>query len=397
MSTSPPVAWHGAVQAVAIQPDGKIVAAGTRRSLAATGGELALARYTPDGGADRSFGDAGVACASDAASGPAIAILDGGEILAGGKTLVRFDADGTIDRSFGSDGRVDTGFGSAFALQPDGAVVVGGAVDEPAPHIGWRFRLARYTPDGQRDSTFGKDGDGDRRLRIGSARSAPRDASDYIVGVLVAEDGSIVALGTASSCGMCDESRFAVARYAPGGRDRPSVRRRRRHHGGFLAVLRRHGGCAPAGRQDPAGRRLGRRRRHRAGPFQTPTAASTRASGRAARSMTHFRRRPAAAGAPARREDRPRGPPGSGLRRVRARPLRRERRPRPLLRDRRQGAHERLRRPRCVRARDPARREARRRRRERRRRLRARALLRTAVRTRASADDQVRNAGGGAA
>jgi uncharacterized delta-60 repeat protein len=77
--------------------------------------------------------------------------------------LVRYNADGSLDASFDSDGKLATDFGSideAFtvAIQPDGAIVAGGVSSQNGP------AFARYHPDGSLDATF--DGDGKQILEI---------------------------------------------------------------------------------------------------------------------------------------------------------------------------------------------------------------------------------------
>src|SRR5207244_2843340 len=77
--------------------------------------------------------------------------------------LVRLTADGRRDRSFGRGGRVVTNFSDeigegAFgvALQPDGKIVIVGAV--PSPATGYDFFVARYLKNGRVDKSFGDGG-----------------------------------------------------------------------------------------------------------------------------------------------------------------------------------------------------------------------------------------------
>jgi uncharacterized delta-60 repeat protein len=188
---------------VAIQPDGKIVAAGT------SGGDFALARYNRDGSLDTSFdGDGKVTTdfgALDAALG-APAIQPNGRIVAAGYTsaggdfaLARYNRDGSLDTSFDGDGKVTTDFGSPFdqaegaAIQPNGRIVAAGfnsAIGD--------FALARYNGDGTLDTSF--DGDGKVMTDFGGFEQA--------FGVAIQPDGRIVAAGGG---GMGID--FALARY----------------------------------------------------------------------------------------------------------------------------------------------------------------------------------------
>jgi uncharacterized delta-60 repeat protein len=148
----------GGAGAVAIQSDGKIVAAGSAGDIF---GPFAVARYTRRGRLDRTFGEDGRATVNIAGGEEAatdIAIQGNGRIVAagyagiphefgdegtGGFALARFRANGTLDTSFGGDGKIRTHFGvgialgKAIAIQSDGRIVVAG-------WAGGYFVLARY-------------------------------------------------------------------------------------------------------------------------------------------------------------------------------------------------------------------------------------------------------------
>src|SRR6185295_17327170 len=70
-------------------------------------------------------------------------------------------AAGDLDASFGIGGKVTTDFSSDFdeafdlAVQPDGKIIAGGQTGF-GPSSG--FEVARYTPDGTLDATFGSGG-----------------------------------------------------------------------------------------------------------------------------------------------------------------------------------------------------------------------------------------------
>jgi uncharacterized delta-60 repeat protein len=142
--------------AAALQPDGRIVVAGTR-----SGGML-VQRYLPDGSPDPGFGTAGSGTVAFAGSARGVVLQpDGGIVLAGVTetatgsgasadfALVRYTAGGILDTSFGTAGRVTTDFfglqdeGHVVALQPDGRIVVAGVATDPQVSFG-RFALARY-------------------------------------------------------------------------------------------------------------------------------------------------------------------------------------------------------------------------------------------------------------
>ncbi|MEV0170217.1 calcium-binding protein [Streptomyces sp. NPDC050803] len=149
------------VQAVAVQSDGKIVAAGR------AGGAFAVARYLPDGGLDPAFGDGGLVTTSFEAGGAAgqdLALQPDGRIVVAGRAgtsgsdfaLARYNTDGSLDTGFGTGGRVTTAFAGeeevrGVAVQPDGRIVAAG-------RTGFDVALARYNPDGTLDSGFGTGG-----------------------------------------------------------------------------------------------------------------------------------------------------------------------------------------------------------------------------------------------
>src|SRR5581483_161572 len=100
-----------------------------------------------------------------------VTLLPGGWIVVGGTAsdghnsdfmVARFRANGLPDSDFGTGGVTLTDFHAnstdiAFgvALQPDGDVVLAGLSEGPGPTD---FALARYTPHGQLDQTFGPGG-----------------------------------------------------------------------------------------------------------------------------------------------------------------------------------------------------------------------------------------------
>ena len=128
------------VNALVVQPDGKLVAAGG--IFAAHGG--ALARYNPDGSLDRSFGGDGRVRLNFRVVTQRLALVlqPDGKLVAAGfaanhlatvrRSLARFNANGSLDTSFGAGGVVRTDFGggdgaaNALVLQPDGKLVAAG-------------------------------------------------------------------------------------------------------------------------------------------------------------------------------------------------------------------------------------------------------------------------------
>lgn len=160
---------------VALQPDGKILVAGTVYNAMNSSSDMGLARFNSNGSLDTTFatyGAAGIASVdftggSDQALGMAL-LPDGKIVLAGYATiygrpfdfgLVRYNADGNLDTTFGLFGRVATDIGGGkdigtrVRLQPDGKLVVGGMSYNVAAG-NFDYAVARYHANGQIDTSF---------------------------------------------------------------------------------------------------------------------------------------------------------------------------------------------------------------------------------------------------
>ena len=214
---------------VVIQSDGKIVVAGGAFPLFTFLGNFEVVRYNPNGSLDTSFGDGGivttifpqgsyafdVALQSDGkiiAAGTVFVDFDPGEMSDTDFALARYNPDGTPDATFGSGGQISTDFlgheDDAFSvlIQPDGKIVAVGSANDPATF--YDFAAARYLSNGTIDTTFGVAGKvhtdfGDQNFdRARSAALQP--------------DGRIVAAGFAISHGGGVQN-FAVARYTSSG------------------------------------------------------------------------------------------------------------------------------------------------------------------------------------
>jgi uncharacterized delta-60 repeat protein len=156
-----PIKGSGTFQDVLVQPDDKIVAAGT------ADGRLLLARYRPSGKLDPTFGSHGIVIARlGEFSVSGAALQPNGKIVVVGYCfrerwlvcLARFRPSGVIDGSFGGgDGRVITSlgpssFGEDVALQSDGKIVVVGSLDDQV------YAVIRYDVEGSLDPGFGSGG-----------------------------------------------------------------------------------------------------------------------------------------------------------------------------------------------------------------------------------------------
>lgn len=201
---------------VAIQSDGKIVAAGHAYNSAANTDNVVVARYNSDGSLDTGFGTGGLVFTSfNSAVSQALGLgiqADGRIVIAGfggnqGMILARYMGNGSLDASFGTGGKVDTtlglfGSGLALALQPDGKIVVSGNAFTGANTTD--FGVARFLNDGSRDLNFGIGGQTFTNFGPGS---------DNAYQVMVQPDGKIVAAGFTYDPITGGDGDFAVARY----------------------------------------------------------------------------------------------------------------------------------------------------------------------------------------
>jgi len=204
--------------AVAVQADGRIVAAGLGSS------SFAVARYLTNGSLDPSFdGDGKLTTAFGGSfeEARAIAIQVDGKIIVAGETalsvaaeinfaIARYNTDGSLDNTFDGDGKVTTDFGlvdgaRAIVIQPDGRIVAAGTAGTIAG--GSFFAVARYNTNGSLDGSF--DGDGKALTDFSGGRF-----SLGALGVALQADGRIVAVGDANISGQRD---FGVARYNTNG------------------------------------------------------------------------------------------------------------------------------------------------------------------------------------
>jgi uncharacterized delta-60 repeat protein len=155
--------------AVVIQPDGKTVVAGTAKVFEPGSGEVALARYNPDGSLDPSFGTGGQVVTTGnglstgglalQADGKIVVVAQGSNSTGTQMLLIRYLPDGSLDSGFGTAGEVtlNNAGGSSIVILPDGKIVAAGinAVNTTA---NLTETVARFNPDGSLDSGFGTGG-----------------------------------------------------------------------------------------------------------------------------------------------------------------------------------------------------------------------------------------------
>ena len=207
--------------AVAIDHHDRIVVAG---STIDEHPDIALARFTPGGRLDPTFGQGGKVVTDLGANEYAfdVAIQDDGGIVVVGErgtaasdrfAVQRYRPNGTLDPGFANGGTALTGFGhrfqsaSAVAIAPGGRIVVAGSTSNGTTS---RSAVARYLIDGRLDRGFGGDG------RVTTDISS---SGEQFTDLAVQPDGRIVAVGWAEASLV---PAFSAVRYTPDGRLDPS-------------------------------------------------------------------------------------------------------------------------------------------------------------------------------
>ena len=212
---------------LAVVPGGKILAVGTSQ-MAGTGlSKVALARYTAQGRLDPTFGTGGKVFltlgrsvgVSDVALLPAGKFLVVGGLDLPGSTagldflMFRFLANGRLDTTFGTAGRITTSFGPRWdlaadvAVLPNGKILVAGEVEASnGGSADGAFGVARYNANGQLDPTFGVAGKVTTRFGTtsgarGLAMAIQPDGKPVVVGHVFDIDSPELGV------------RFGVARY----------------------------------------------------------------------------------------------------------------------------------------------------------------------------------------
>lgn len=202
-------------QAMDLQPDGSIVAAGNYQVDSRA--SFVLARFLVDGSLDTSFGTAdsdgidGIVLLPNEQPANSVVVHPNGRIIVGaGYQLFGFDADGTADNSFGASASTNKSgsfFTQARDLEIDGQgriVAAGYRSNYTNPATGERTTdmiLTRFDADGLLDTTFAT-GDGDGRdgtavIDIGSGNGIR--VHDSLEAIALDDQDRIVVVGRGGS------------------------------------------------------------------------------------------------------------------------------------------------------------------------------------------------------
>ncbi|HEX6180953.1 MAG TPA: hypothetical protein VFZ47_06875, partial [Chitinophagaceae bacterium] len=207
-----------ALQSMAIQADGKILAAGQSFQIQRV---FSVARYNIDGSLDNTFDGDGKLVdfkPSSATIFLASAVQADGKLVAVGETYVtqdatdvcvaRYNVDGSLDNTFSGDGKLLLKFGAGrnsvngVAIQQDGKIVIGGE-SRPSLYYG-EFAVARLNPDGSLDNSLSDDG---------IVITDMGGFFDELRAICIQPDGKIVAGGSSNAIGPYFLGSFALARF----------------------------------------------------------------------------------------------------------------------------------------------------------------------------------------
>ncbi|NNV54583.1 T9SS type A sorting domain-containing protein [Limnovirga soli] len=203
-------------RAVTLQKDGKIITGGNYGYLG-NQVQFILVRFLENGVIDNEFGISGMSKEGYGnkigAELHSLIIQDENKIIAGGfggklksnMALMRFEKDGLIDTSFSTDGKLLAEFEnetsiSSLLYQKDGKIITAGSINPFYSNAG--FAVARYSSNGELDSSFGTNG---LTVTYIENTSTCSDA-------LLQDDGKIILVGS-SFLNATNENHFAFARY----------------------------------------------------------------------------------------------------------------------------------------------------------------------------------------
>jgi len=208
------------IEDLAIQGDGRIVAAGYAADSSGFS-DIALVRYLADGTLDPSFGEDGIVTTrlgdlNDFANGVAIQpdgkiVVAGTSVVTGGRdfVVVRYRSDGSLDTTFGTGGIVRTPIGTtprtayAVAIQGDGKIVAAGREG------GLDFAVARYRT-AQGDMRIGRTA----ALRKGDDRYHPGGQNQQLDLAVGNRTNALVRLGVQNDGCVVDRFQLRGSRRA---------------------------------------------------------------------------------------------------------------------------------------------------------------------------------------
>lgn len=194
------------ISSIAIQSDGKVVAAGSSYNSIIGKYYINVLRYKTNGTLDSSFGVGGMVIdsigLSDDNEASCIAIQPDGKIIVGGFAfistdfdfvLLRFNTNGTHDSTFGTYGIItknlgDDNFANSIALQANGKILLCGSTSNGNDQD---FVVVRFNHDGSTDVNYAAAG-----MALVSMTSASEDIPTHIK---VQPDGKAIIVGLSAN------------------------------------------------------------------------------------------------------------------------------------------------------------------------------------------------------
>lgn len=226
---------------------GNIIVSGDKGGT--TYSKFLLAKYSSQGVLDKSFGNNGVTTTDFGKYGDyleGIAIQSDSKIIGVGVTgtdftfeneniaVVRYNTDGSLDKSFGSEGKITVTFdginsqANSLLLTPDNKVLIGGGVGGSAEGTSTDFTLIRLLSNGALDSSFGVNG------------KVITDFGLYETGAHIAfQNNKIMFAGTSYTSDTQNQINYALARYNNDGKNIKQIiitkiKKWLQHHNGFI-------------------------------------------------------------------------------------------------------------------------------------------------------------------
>jgi uncharacterized delta-60 repeat protein len=217
------IGYASSARGLAIQPDGKLVVAGSARVNNSGTSQFTVLRYNSNGNLDTSFGGGGLVqtifISPHASNARSVVLQPDGKIVATGWAntssdnysdiaVARYNSDGSLDTSFDGDGKVltfnQTGNDIAYSIvrQANGKLIVTGYTAPPFS-VERHSLIIRYNADGSLDSSF----DGDGKLVYPFS-----DSSDITFDSAVLPDGKLLLSGHLRGIGGFSEDRIFLAR-----------------------------------------------------------------------------------------------------------------------------------------------------------------------------------------
>lgn len=209
--------------AIAIQPDGKIILAGAWAVPGFTDNHTTLVRLNENGTVDSSFGANGIVNVTNSgfANDLAFDILllsDGSMITTGYADVLdqrviieKFNSSGILDPAFGTNGiaifNLTTGqdVGWGIELHPNGRIMIAGRIGIGGPGKS-DFLLMAITSNGALDTSFGIDGLASKNVNV----------TETALDLLVEPSGKIVLAGASGTGGLGGDD-YAICRFNENG------------------------------------------------------------------------------------------------------------------------------------------------------------------------------------